>query len=49
MTLEYDANIDDVKKKLEADLEYVRNRSLAQDLRILWKTIRVVLTGKGAC
>ena len=30
------------------DLEYVRNWSFWLDLKILWKTIFVVLTGKGA-
>jgi lipopolysaccharide/colanic/teichoic acid biosynthesis glycosyltransferase len=49
VTLDYDSNIDDVKKKLEQDLEYVRNRSLRQDLGILVRTVSVVLTGKGAC
>jgi lipopolysaccharide/colanic/teichoic acid biosynthesis glycosyltransferase len=49
VVLDYDANIDDVKKKLEHDLEYVRNRSIRQDLAILAKTVAVVLTGKGAC
>jgi lipopolysaccharide/colanic/teichoic acid biosynthesis glycosyltransferase len=49
VTLDYDASIDDVKKKLEQDLEYVRNRSIWQDLAILARTIGVVLTGKGAC
>jgi lipopolysaccharide/colanic/teichoic acid biosynthesis glycosyltransferase len=38
-----------VKKKLEQDLEYVRNRSLLQDFKILLRTIGVVVTGKGAC
>jgi lipopolysaccharide/colanic/teichoic acid biosynthesis glycosyltransferase len=49
VVLDYDANIDDVKKKLEQDLEYVRKRSIRQDLAILARTVGVVLTGKGAC
>ena len=32
----------------ELDLEYVRHRSLALDLEILWKTILVALKGDGA-
>ncbi len=30
------------------DIEYVENRSLALDLKILWKTIASVLSGEGA-
>ena len=30
------------------DLYYVDNWSMSQDLLILWKTIRVVVTGHGA-
>jgi lipopolysaccharide/colanic/teichoic acid biosynthesis glycosyltransferase len=48
VNLNYDTCIDDVKKKLEQDLEYVRSRSLVQDLKILLRTITVVFTGKGA-
>ncbi len=35
-------------RKLEFDLYYVRNRSLALDLCILLETVAVVLTGRGA-
>jgi lipopolysaccharide/colanic/teichoic acid biosynthesis glycosyltransferase len=49
VTLDYDSTIDDVKKKLDQDLEYVRRRTIWTDLRILLRTIGVVLTGKGAC
>jgi lipopolysaccharide/colanic/teichoic acid biosynthesis glycosyltransferase len=44
----YDENEEDVRRKLEFDLRYVRERGLATDLRILWKTVIVVLTGAGA-
>jgi lipopolysaccharide/colanic/teichoic acid biosynthesis glycosyltransferase len=37
-----------VRRKLERDLEYVEQRSLRQDLRILLQTIPVVLTRRGA-
>ncbi len=33
---------------VEMDLEYIRNRSLALDLKLIFKTIFVVLTGRGA-
>jgi lipopolysaccharide/colanic/teichoic acid biosynthesis glycosyltransferase len=49
VSLDYDSNVDDVKRKLDADLAYIRNRSLRQDLAILVRTVWVVLTGRGAC
>ncbi len=36
------------KEKLNLDLYYIRNRSLSMDLKIVFKTIRIVLTGEGA-
>ena len=48
VTLGYDNSIEDVKKKVMADLWYFENLSLALDLQILFRTIWVVLTGKGA-
>lgn len=44
----YDAGLDDVKKKLKYDLFYVGNRCLLMDLKILIKTVDVMLRGKGA-
>lgn len=44
----YDATIDDVKQKVMYDLYYFENMSLVLDLKILVRTILVVLTGKGA-
>ena len=32
-----------VKARIEYDLDYLRNWSLSLDLRIIWKTIFVVL------
>jgi lipopolysaccharide/colanic/teichoic acid biosynthesis glycosyltransferase len=49
VSLDYDSSVDDVKRKLEQDLLYIRERSLAQDLSILARTVWVVLTGRGAC
>jgi len=48
VTLDYDSSIDDAKKKLEQDLDYVKKRSLLKDLMIVLRTIGVVITGKGA-
>lgn len=44
----YDTSEDDVRRKLDWDLRYLENRSVSMDLRILWKTVRVVLSGHGA-
>ena len=44
----YDETLADVKKKIKYDLLYIRKMCLMVDLRILFKTIFVVLTGQGA-
>ena len=44
----YGATIEDSAEKLQYDLYYVKNHSLLLDLIILFETISVVLTGKGA-
>jgi lipopolysaccharide/colanic/teichoic acid biosynthesis glycosyltransferase len=44
----YDETEEDVRRKLEYDLRYIRERGLSTDLRILWRTVIVVLTGAGA-
>ncbi len=43
----YDENVDDVKIKLRYDLFYIENISLRMDIKILFRTIFVVLFGKG--
>lgn len=43
----YGASIDDAYEKFSYDLYYLKNYSLILDLRIVLKTIRVVLFGKG--
>ncbi|HKA58742.1 MAG TPA: sugar transferase [Gemmatimonadales bacterium] len=43
----YDTSIDDVRRKVSFDLEYVARRSLFEDLRILARTIPVVLNKGG--
>ncbi|MBD3392356.1 MAG: exopolysaccharide biosynthesis polyprenyl glycosylphosphotransferase [Chitinivibrionales bacterium] len=44
----YDETIEDVKQKVLYDLYYFENMSLGLDMKILARTILVVLTGKGA-
>lgn len=44
----YGASVEDAKRKLEYDVYYIKNMSLMLDLRILLKTISVVLFGQGA-
>ncbi len=44
----YDTSIEDVQKKLQYDMYYFENMSLLLDIQILFRTIYVVLTGKGA-
>jgi lipopolysaccharide/colanic/teichoic acid biosynthesis glycosyltransferase len=45
----YDDSIESVRTKVNWDLRYIRRQSLKSDLAILARTIRVVLTGEGAC
>ena len=39
----YDSSIEDVKKKLAFDLEYIRRRSVVEDLRIMLRTVPTML------
>ena len=43
----YDRSIDDVRTKVHYDLEYIRRQSLAEDLRIMLKTLPVILLRRG--
>jgi exopolysaccharide biosynthesis polyprenyl glycosylphosphotransferase len=43
----YDENVEDVKIKLRYDLFYIENISIRLDLKILFRTVFVVLFGKG--
>ena len=44
----YGATVEDSAEKLQYDLYYVKNHSLMLDIVVLFETIGVVLTGKGA-
>ena len=39
----------DFEEWVEADLKYIRERSMLTDLKIIFMTVKVVLTGQGAC
>ena len=44
----YDSSVEDVKTKLQFDLEYIHNMSLRLDLKIFLKTILTVMKKEGA-
>jgi lipopolysaccharide/colanic/teichoic acid biosynthesis glycosyltransferase len=44
----YDRTVDDVRTKVELDLEYIQRQSVAEDVRILMRTVPTVLFGRGA-
>jgi len=44
----YDETIRDVRKKIKYDVLYIKRLCLWTDLRILFRTFRVVVTGEGA-
>ncbi len=48
VTLPYDASVEDVKKKVALDLEYIRRCSAGQDLLIMAKTMPVMVFRKGS-
>ncbi len=43
----YDRSLEDVRTKVNYDLEYIRRRTLWEDLRIMLKTIPVILLRRG--
>jgi sugar transferase (PEP-CTERM system associated) len=45
---QYGSTLEDTTQKLQYDLYYVKNHSLFLDLVVLFETVGVVLTGKGA-
>ena len=48
VNLEYDSSLDDVKKKVAHDLEYIRKASAWEDFKIMLKTIPVMLFRRGS-
>lgn len=45
----YDRDIEDVRRKVALDLEYIERQSVTEDLTILLRTVPVVLFKRGAC
>jgi lipopolysaccharide/colanic/teichoic acid biosynthesis glycosyltransferase len=43
----YDRSLDDVRTKVHYDLEYIRRQSVAEDFRIMFKTVPVILLRRG--
>lgn len=43
----YDTNIDDVRRKVQYDIEYIRRRGLAEDAKIMLRTVPVILFRRG--
>jgi lipopolysaccharide/colanic/teichoic acid biosynthesis glycosyltransferase len=43
----YDQSIEDVRRKVSLDLEYIKRQSLAEDLMIMLRTVPVVVLRKG--
>ena len=48
VTLPYDSTVDDVKRKVNLDLQYIRRRSTMGDLTIMAKTMPVMAFRKGS-
>lgn len=44
---QYDTSLDDVRRKVQYDLEYLRRQGLAEDVRIMLKTVPVILLKRG--
>lgn len=45
--LQYDTSVDDVRRKVSHDIEYIANRSIWQDLLIMLKTLPVMFFRRG--
>ena len=43
INLAYDTSVDDVRQKVAHDLEYIRNQSALEDLKIMLRTVPVML------
>jgi lipopolysaccharide/colanic/teichoic acid biosynthesis glycosyltransferase len=47
INLAYDSSVEDVRQKLNYDLEYIRQRSAFEDLKIMFRTPAVMLGRRG--
>jgi lipopolysaccharide/colanic/teichoic acid biosynthesis glycosyltransferase len=47
INLHYDCSLDDVRTKVQYDLEYIRRRSVREDFRIMLKTVPVIFLRRG--
>ena len=45
----YDASVDDVRAKIQFDLEYLQRQSVLEDLKIMAWTLPVMIFSRGAC
>ncbi len=45
----YDSSLDDVRAKVEFDLEYLERQSVLEDLKIMVRTLPVMLFKRGSC
>jgi lipopolysaccharide/colanic/teichoic acid biosynthesis glycosyltransferase len=45
----YDTSVEAVHQKVKYDLAYIRGWNLLKDLKVLYATVIVVITGRGAC
>lgn len=43
----YGRNVEDAIKKLEYDLEYIKRWSLINEIKVMWKTLEVIIGKKG--
>jgi len=43
----YDSCLDDVRRKVSYDLEYISRQSVWEDLRIMFQTVPVILFRRG--
>jgi lipopolysaccharide/colanic/teichoic acid biosynthesis glycosyltransferase len=48
VNLQYDRSLEDVRRKLRYDLEYIARRSVLEDVRIMLRTLPVVVWKQGA-
>ena len=44
----YDTSFNDVMRKIQYDLSYLKNKSIIYDIRLMFLTIAVIFTGRGA-